>query len=184
MPAWLLARFQALFPGTTADILGLVADRFSLEITLRDIQEVVGTGQQQGRFVLANAYEAAYHEQPVEWFTGKALADIGGWRTVYFFSAGVTLVLLPILSRLLQGHRGLRALILVPTRELAAQVDYRSATGVPQGLTLTRFIRVVVDEPFRRVPVASQVRDAQVSSDARVGSPSSPVRWSERKSDS
>ncbi|CAI1059805.1 MFS transporter [Serratia entomophila] len=30
-----------------------------------------------------------------------ALADIGGWRTVYFFSAGVTLVLLPILARLL-----------------------------------------------------------------------------------
>jgi len=29
------------------------------------------------------------------------LADVGGWRTVYFFSAGVTLVLLPILSRLL-----------------------------------------------------------------------------------
>jgi len=30
-----------------------------------------------------------------------ALADIGGWRMVYFFSAGVTLVLLPILARLL-----------------------------------------------------------------------------------
>ncbi|CAI2525699.1 Inner membrane transport protein ynfM [Serratia ficaria] len=30
-----------------------------------------------------------------------ALADLGGWRTVYFFSAGVTLVLLPILTRLL-----------------------------------------------------------------------------------
>ncbi|CAI1081193.1 MFS transporter [Serratia entomophila] len=30
-----------------------------------------------------------------------ALADIGGWRTVYFFSAGVTLVLLPILACLL-----------------------------------------------------------------------------------
>ncbi|CAI1128684.1 MFS transporter [Serratia ficaria] len=30
-----------------------------------------------------------------------ALADLGGWRTVYFFSAGVTLVLLPILARLL-----------------------------------------------------------------------------------
>ena len=34
-----------------------------------------------------------------------ALADIGGWRTVYFFSAGVTLVLLPILSRLLPAPR-------------------------------------------------------------------------------
>lgn len=30
-----------------------------------------------------------------------ALADAGGWRTVYFFSAGVTLILLPILARLL-----------------------------------------------------------------------------------
>lgn len=30
-----------------------------------------------------------------------ALADLGGWRTVYFFSAGVTLALLPILARLL-----------------------------------------------------------------------------------
>ena len=29
------------------------------------------------------------------------LADIGGWRTVYFFSAAITLVLLPILARLL-----------------------------------------------------------------------------------
>ncbi|CUZ52921.1 Inner membrane transport protein ynfM [Serratia marcescens] len=34
-----------------------------------------------------------------------ALADVGGWRTVYFFSAGVTLVLLPILSRLLPAPR-------------------------------------------------------------------------------
>ncbi|CAI1063305.1 MFS transporter [Serratia quinivorans] len=30
-----------------------------------------------------------------------ALADIGGWRAVYFFSAAVTLVLLPVLARLL-----------------------------------------------------------------------------------
>jgi predicted MFS family arabinose efflux permease len=29
------------------------------------------------------------------------LADIGGWRTVYFFSAGITLILLPVLARLL-----------------------------------------------------------------------------------
>ncbi|HGM5490492.1 TPA: MFS transporter [Serratia fonticola] len=29
------------------------------------------------------------------------LADIGGWRTVYFFSAVITLILLPILARLL-----------------------------------------------------------------------------------
>ncbi|TFZ49964.1 MFS transporter [Serratia proteamaculans] len=30
-----------------------------------------------------------------------ALADIGGWRAVYFFSAAVTLLLLPVLARLL-----------------------------------------------------------------------------------
>ncbi|MGO3566791.1 MAG: MFS transporter [Serratia grimesii] len=30
-----------------------------------------------------------------------ALADIGGWRAVYFFSAAVTLILLPVLARLL-----------------------------------------------------------------------------------
>lgn len=29
------------------------------------------------------------------------LADIGGWRTVYFFSAVITLILLPVLARLL-----------------------------------------------------------------------------------
>ncbi|RJF54451.1 MFS transporter [Serratia inhibens] len=34
-----------------------------------------------------------------------ALADIGGWRAVYFFSAAVTLILLPVLSRLLPTPR-------------------------------------------------------------------------------
>ena len=34
-----------------ADILGAVADRFSLETTFRDLKEVVGAGQQQVRFV-------------------------------------------------------------------------------------------------------------------------------------
>lgn len=33
------------------------------------------------------------------------LADIGGWRAVYFFSAAVTLMLLPVLSRLLPTPR-------------------------------------------------------------------------------
>jgi hypothetical protein len=37
-----------------ADILGLVADRFSLETAFRDIKEVVGAGQQQVRFVWAS----------------------------------------------------------------------------------------------------------------------------------
>jgi hypothetical protein len=42
-----------------ADILGLVAARFSLEITFRDCKEVVGAGQQQVRFVWANV--GAFH---------------------------------------------------------------------------------------------------------------------------
>lgn len=34
-----------------------------------------------------------------------ALADLGGWRAVYFFSAAVTLILLPVLARLLPAPR-------------------------------------------------------------------------------
>jgi hypothetical protein len=37
-----------------ADILGLVADRFSLESAFRDVKEVVGAGQQQVRFLWAS----------------------------------------------------------------------------------------------------------------------------------
>ena len=43
-----------------------------------------------------------------------ALADVGGWRTVYFFSAGVTLVLLPILSRLLPAPRTVSSTLSYP----------------------------------------------------------------------
>jgi SRSO17 transposase len=39
---------------TVADILGLVADRFSLETAFRDVKEVVGAGQQQVRHVWAS----------------------------------------------------------------------------------------------------------------------------------
>ena len=42
-----------------ADILGLVADRFSLEITFRECKQVVGAGQQQVRFIGANI--GAFH---------------------------------------------------------------------------------------------------------------------------
>jgi len=44
---------------TVADILGCVADRFSLETTFRDCKEIVGAGQQQVRFVWANV--GAFH---------------------------------------------------------------------------------------------------------------------------
>ncbi len=39
---------------TVAEILGAVADRFSLEIAFRDCKDVVGAGQQQVRHVWAN----------------------------------------------------------------------------------------------------------------------------------
>lgn len=45
-------------PGVSvADILGLVADRFSLETCFRDVKEVVGAGQQQVRHVWASVGE-------------------------------------------------------------------------------------------------------------------------------
>ena len=44
---------------SVADILGAVADRFSLEITFRECKEIVGAGQQQVRFLWANI--GAFH---------------------------------------------------------------------------------------------------------------------------
>jgi len=44
---------------TVADVLGSVADRFSLEIAFRDLKEVVGAGRQQVRFVRASV--GAFH---------------------------------------------------------------------------------------------------------------------------
>ena len=44
---------------SVADVLGTIADRFSLEITFRDCKEVVGAGQQQVRFVWASV--GAFH---------------------------------------------------------------------------------------------------------------------------
>jgi hypothetical protein len=44
---------------TVADILGSVAGRFRLEITFRDLKDVVGAGQQQVRFVRASV--GAFH---------------------------------------------------------------------------------------------------------------------------
>src|SRR5581483_10918709 len=44
---------------SVADILGMVADRFSLETTFRECKQVVGAGQQQVRFIWANI--GAFH---------------------------------------------------------------------------------------------------------------------------
>ena len=44
---------------SVADILGCVADRFSLEITFRECKQIVGAGQQQVRFIWANV--GAFH---------------------------------------------------------------------------------------------------------------------------
>ena len=44
---------------SVADILTAVADRFALEITFRDVKEVVGAGKQQVRFIWANV--GAFH---------------------------------------------------------------------------------------------------------------------------
>jgi hypothetical protein len=53
-PKGWLAFFCTDPSATAAEILGLVADRFSLETAFRDIKEVVGAGQQQVRFVWAS----------------------------------------------------------------------------------------------------------------------------------
>jgi len=44
---------------SVADILGMVADRFSLEITFRECKQIVGAGQQQVRFIRASI--GAFH---------------------------------------------------------------------------------------------------------------------------
>lgn len=44
---------------SVADVLGMVADRFSLEIAFRECKQVVGAGQQQVRFIWANI--GAFH---------------------------------------------------------------------------------------------------------------------------
>jgi hypothetical protein len=44
---------------TVADVLTTIADWFSLEITFREVKEVVGTGEQQVRFIQASV--GAFH---------------------------------------------------------------------------------------------------------------------------
>ena len=67
---------------SVADILGTVADRFSLEITFRECKEVVGAGQQQVRFIWANI--GAFHvclwtfTMTEAWAWGRKDGGVGG----------------------------------------------------------------------------------------------------------
>jgi hypothetical protein len=68
-----------------ADILGLVADRFSLEGAFRDVKEVVGAGQQQVRFVWASV--GAFHlclwtfTMTEAWAWGRGEGELVGHRS-------------------------------------------------------------------------------------------------------
>ena len=68
-----------------ADILGTVAGRFGLEITFRDLKEVVGAGQQQVRSVAGNV--GAFHvcawtfTMTEAWAWGRAADDLVGHRS-------------------------------------------------------------------------------------------------------
>lgn len=53
-PAGWVAFFSTDANAGVSDILGLVADRFSLEIAFREVKEVVGAGQQQVRHIWAS----------------------------------------------------------------------------------------------------------------------------------
>ena len=70
---------------TVADILGCVAGRFSLEITFRDLKEVVGAGQQQVRFVRASV--GAFHlclwtfTMTEAWAWERAEKELSGHRS-------------------------------------------------------------------------------------------------------
>lgn len=69
---------------TVADVLGLVADRFSLETAFRDVKEVVGAGQQQVRFVWASV--GSFHlclwafTVTEAWAWGRAEGELVGHR--------------------------------------------------------------------------------------------------------
>ncbi len=72
-----------------------------------------------------------------------AAAQTGSGKTAAF--------LLPILTRLLDGPRALRALILVPTRELAAQVE-------ENGIRYAKYADLSVGSVYGGVPIAPQER--------------------------
>jgi hypothetical protein len=70
---------------TAADVLGCVADRFSLETAFRDLKQVVGAGQQQVRFVWANV--GSFHlclwtfTMTESWAWNRAEKGLVGHRT-------------------------------------------------------------------------------------------------------
>jgi len=72
-----------------------------------------------------------------------AAAQTGTGKTAAF--------VLPILSRLLDGHRALRALVLVPTRELAAQVETNARD-------YARFTNLRAGVAYGGVPIGPQER--------------------------
>jgi hypothetical protein len=68
-----------------ADILGTVAGRFGLEVTFRDVKEILGAGQQQVRSVAGNV--GAFHlcawtfTMTEAWAWGRAADDLVGHRS-------------------------------------------------------------------------------------------------------
>jgi ATP-dependent RNA helicase RhlE len=72
-----------------------------------------------------------------------AAAQTGTGKTAAF--------VLPILAQLLEGHRALRALVLVPTRELAAQVETNARD-------YARFTRLRAGVAYGGVPIGPQER--------------------------
>jgi hypothetical protein len=84
-PAGWVAYFCTDPTAGVADILGCVADRFSLETAFRDCKEVVGAGQQQVRFVWASV--GAFHiclwtfTMTEVWAWGRCEAGLVGHRS-------------------------------------------------------------------------------------------------------
>ena len=70
---------------SVADILGCVAQRFSLEVTFRDLKDVVGAGQQQVRRVQASV--GAFHvcvwtlTRTEAWAWNLSVTDVVGHRS-------------------------------------------------------------------------------------------------------
>ncbi len=85
-----------------------------------------------------------------------ACARTGSGKTAAF--------MLPILNRLLNGRRGLRALVLTPTRELAAQVESHRAE-------LARFTRLTGATVYGGVSMIPQRKALQRGVDVLVATP-------------